>query len=112
MNKITKIGLSWSFGLIWNLTYFAEYTAGLVVQVVLECSIFDRAKVDFNRQLFSFYIIDGLMQGWPTAFGSRATLEVNLVYAGNYKYRKGLYILTFEKRWFVTVNLFYKRYTY
>ena len=32
-------------------------------------------------------ICDTLRQRWATLFGSRATLETNSVYAGQYKYR-------------------------
>ncbi len=33
-----------------------------------------------------------LYQGWATLFGSRATLETNLVYAGHNKYPKDIFI--------------------
>jgi len=33
-----------------------------------------------------------LDQGWATLFGSRATLETNLVYAGHLKYPKDIFI--------------------
>jgi len=36
---------------------------------------------------------------WATLFGSQATLETNLVYAGQYKYHKGFFNLTIERKW-------------
>jgi hypothetical protein len=43
----------------------------------------------FNRQL----------QVWATLFGSRATLETNLAYMGQYKYLQDFFNLTFERKW-------------
>ncbi len=40
-----------------------------------------------------------LDQGWATLFDSRATLETKLVGAGQYKYNKDLFGMTFEKKW-------------
>jgi hypothetical protein len=39
-----------------------------------------------------------LDQGWATLFGSRATLETKVVYAGHYKNHMDLFDLTFEKK--------------
>ncbi len=39
-----------------------------------------------------------LEQGWATLFDSRATLVTNLVDAGQYKYNKDLFDMTFEKK--------------
>ncbi len=39
-----------------------------------------------------------LEQGWATLFDSRATSVTNLVDAGQYKYNKDLFDMTFEKK--------------
>ncbi len=39
-----------------------------------------------------------LEQGCATIFGSRATLETKMVYAGQYKYHMYLFDLTFERK--------------
>jgi hypothetical protein len=39
-----------------------------------------------------------IVQGWATLFDSWATLVTNLVDAGQYKYNKDLFDMTFEKK--------------
>jgi len=61
----------------------------------------------------NYYILGlalALAQGWVTLFASRATLETNLVYMGQYRHHKDLFNLNFEKKISILggIFMFYK----
>ncbi len=45
-----------------------------------------------------------LYQVWATLFGSRATLEKKVVYAGQYKYHTTYFILLLREIWLLKVH--------
>jgi len=52
---------------------------------------------------------DDLNQGWATLFDLRATLVTKLIDAGQYKYNKDLFDMTFEKKNVLLAVNFLKR---
>lgn len=48
---------------------------------------------------YDVYFCILLDQRWATVFGLRATIETNLVYAGQYKFHKGIFNLALESKW-------------